>query len=93
MSVDGGPDENPRFPKTLAYAIEKFKAYNFDFLLISTHAPGSCAFNFVERRMAPLSKQLIAGVVLPHNSYGSHLDASERTTDCELERQNFQRAG
>lgn len=92
MSVDGGPDENPRFPKTLAYAIAKFKKYSFDFLVMSTHAPGNSAFNFVERRMAPLSKEL-AGVVLPHDHYGSHLDAGGKTVDPNLERLNFQKAG
>ena len=92
MSVDGGPDENPRFPKTLAYAISKFKSYDFDFMVMATHAPGNSAFNFVERRMAPLSKEL-AGVVLPHDHYGSHLDTAGKTVDPELERQNFQHAG
>ena len=28
--VDGGPDENPRFPKTLDVAIDHFKKYNLD---------------------------------------------------------------
>jgi peptidoglycan/xylan/chitin deacetylase (PgdA/CDA1 family) len=29
ITVDGGPDENPRFPKILAYHIQKFKDYQF----------------------------------------------------------------
>ena len=41
--------------------------------------------------MAPLSNEL-AGVVLPHDSFGSHLDASGWTTDGNLKRQNFQLA-
>jgi len=28
--VDGGPDQNPAFPKTLEQAIRTFKTYNFD---------------------------------------------------------------
>ena len=40
---DGGPDENPRLPKTLDVAIQHFKKYNLDALLISTHAPGMSA--------------------------------------------------
>lgn len=42
--------------------------------------------------MAPLSKQL-SGLILPHDYYGSHLDAKGHTIDTELEIQNFQRAG
>ena len=92
VSVDGGPDENPRFPKTLAYGIKRFQELNLDVYITLTHAPGNSAFNHVERRMAPLSKEL-AGVVLPHEHYGSHLDASGKTIDGDLERKNFQQAG
>lgn len=42
--------------------------------------------------MAPLSKQL-TGVVLPHDTYGTHLDSRGKTTDPELELKNFQAAG
>jgi hypothetical protein len=38
VTVDGGPDENPRFPKTLAANIRKFKKFNLDALFILTHA-------------------------------------------------------
>ena len=38
--------------------------------------------------MAPLSHD-IAGVVLPHETFGSHLDASGKTIDKQLEEQNF----
>ena len=38
ITVDGGPDENPRFPKTLAASIKKFKTYNLDALFLLTHA-------------------------------------------------------
>ena len=82
VSVDGGPDENPRFHKTLAYGIKRFKDLNLDMYITLTHAPGNSAFNHVERRMAPLSKEL-AGVVLPHEYYGSHLDASGKIIDDE----------
>ena len=66
---DGGPDENPRFPKTLDVAAQHFKKHKFDALLISTHAPGLSAYN----QMAPLSKAL-AGLQLPYNTFGNHLD-------------------
>ena len=92
VSVDGGPDENPRFPKTLAYGIKRFKELNLDAYVTLTHAPGNSAFNHVERCMAPLSKEL-AGVLLPHEHYGSHLDASGKTINDDLECRNFQHAG
>lgn len=90
--VDGGPDENPRFPKTLRFAVQHFKKHNLDALFIACHAPHQSANNPVERRMAPLSLDL-AGVILPHDYYGTHLDGAGRTIDPELERQNFAKAG
>lgn len=42
--------------------------------------------------MAPLSREL-AGLVLPHESCGSHLDNNGRTIDDDLEKKNFQKAG
>ena len=57
-----------------------------------TLASGMSAYNYVERRMAPLSKAL-AGILLPHDSFGSHLDSQNRTIDAELEKENFRKAG
>ena len=42
--------------------------------------------------MAPLSKEL-AGIILPHDSFGSYLDGNGNTTDPEKELQNFRKAG
>ncbi|GFO38799.1 hypothetical protein PoB_006530400 [Plakobranchus ocellatus] len=53
---------------------------------------GNSAFHPVERRVAPLSRDL-AGVVLSHEHFGSHLDSSGKTVDEQMERQNFQHAG
>ena len=53
---EGGPDENPRVPKTLEVAKRHFKKCNLDVLLISKRAPGLSAYNQVERRMASLNK-------------------------------------
>lgn len=53
---DGGPDENPRFPKTVAAAIRAFKKYNLDLYYHCTNAPRRSAFNVVERRMAPFQE-------------------------------------
>ena len=38
--------------------------------------------------MAPLSHDL-AGIILPHDTYGTHLDGSGKTLDKELEEENF----
>lgn len=58
ITVDGGPDENPRYPRVIASAIGHFKKYDLDAIYVATNAPGRSAFNRVERRMAPLSKEL-----------------------------------
>ena len=52
MSVDGGPDENPRFKKAISHAINNFKNYGLDAIFIFTNAPGRSAFNKVEKRIA-----------------------------------------
>lgn len=58
LSVDGGPDENPRYPKVIKHAINHFLNYDLDGIFIFTNAPGRSAYNRVERRMAPLSREL-----------------------------------
>lgn len=90
--VDGGPDENPRYCKVLYTSIQYFKENDLDALIIATNAPGRSAFNRVERRMAPLSHDL-AGIILPHDYYGTHLDKDGKTIDEELEKKNFGKAG
>jgi len=60
--------------------------------MVATHAPGQSAYNAVERRMAPLSNEL-AGVILPYDTYGSHLNSSNKTIDRQLEMKNFASAG
>ena len=92
LSVDGRPDENPRYREVIAHSVSHFLTYDLDGLFVFTNAPGRSAYNRVERRMAPLSREL-AGVVLPHDHYGSHLDSSGGTTDEVLEKQNFKHAG
>lgn len=92
LSVDGGPDQNPRFQRNIDIAVHHFLSKKLDCLFICTNAPGRSAFNPVERRMAPLSRQL-SGVVLPHDHFGTHLDSRGRTVDVALEEQNFKHAG
>lgn len=92
ISVDGGPDENPRYKNVIRHGVTHFLKQDLDGLFIFTNAPGRSAFNRVERRMAPLSREL-STVVLPYDFYGSHLDGSGKTIDKELEIQNFRHAG
>lgn len=63
ISTDGGPDENPRYPKIKKNSILLLKTRNLDALFVVTNAPGRSAYNPVERRLAPLSHQT-SGVVL-----------------------------
>lgn len=72
--TDGGPDENPRYLKVINTAIHHFIKNNLDAIFVATNAPKRSAFNPVERRMAQLSR-LLAGLVLPHESFGTHLNS------------------
>jgi hypothetical protein len=92
LLVDGGPDENPRYKETIKFACDNFRKLQLDALFISTNAPGRSAYNPVERRMAPLSR-FLAGLILPHETFGCHLNSQGETVDEELEKRNFQQAG
>ncbi|KAJ6639792.1 hypothetical protein Bhyg_12539 [Pseudolycoriella hygida] len=92
ITVDDGPDENPRYEKVIKTGIHHFVEFNLDALFIATNAPGRSAFKRVERRMAPLSREL-SGLILPHEHFGSHLNSKNETVDGELEKRNFQYAG
>lgn len=48
FTVDGGPDENPRYEKTISFAIRHFKKYDLDTLVVATNAPGRSAYNRVD---------------------------------------------
>ena len=92
VTVDGGPDENPRYQKTIASAIEYFEEYQLDALFLAANAPGRSVFNRTERRMAPLSREM-SGLILPHETFGSHLDGNGKTIDDALKLKNFEHAG
>lgn len=92
FTVDGGPDENPPYHKVIKVAIHHFVKHDLDALFIATNAPGRSASNRVERKMAPLSKEL-SGQILPHDHFGSHLDNRGQTIDLDLEEKNFAFAG
>ena len=85
VTVDGGPDKNSRHRKTVECAIDYFLSQDLDAFFLATNAPGRSAFNRVERRMVKFSKEL-SGVVLPHDNFGSHLNAKGETIDKELEK-------
>ena len=85
VTVDGGPDKNSRHRKTIECAIDYFLSQDLDAFFLATNAPGRSAFNRVERRMVKFSKEL-SGVVLPHDNFGSHLNAKGKTIDKELEK-------
>ena len=65
-----------------------FKKLGLDVLIHVVNAAGLSAFNPAERRMSPLSHDL-AGIILPHDTFGSHLDVQGKTIDVELEQKNF----
>ena len=92
IAVDGGPDEAPSNQKTLIAWSGFFKRHDIDGIFIFNNAPGYSAYNKVERRMAPLSKDT-SGIILPFDTFGSHLNSSNKTIDLEREKKNFEEAG
>jgi hypothetical protein len=69
-----------------------FRALDLDYLSIRTHAPGQSSYNPVERSMATLSQKL-AGITLPIDKYGSHLNSQGQVNDLELAMKNSRYAG
>ncbi|CAB4437176.1 unnamed protein product [Rhizophagus irregularis] len=63
-----------------------------DYLTVRTHAPDQSKYNPVERGMATLSGKL-AGITLPVDHFGSHLNTQGKVIDLELALQNFRYAG
>ena len=86
LTRDG--NDRPRFPTTRNTLASIFKEHNLDLIFCVYSAAGLSGYHFIERRMAPLIAAL-AGVVLPHDQFGSHLDDPGKTTDADLERKNF----
>ena len=56
--VDGGPDENPKYEKTISFLLNYSVENGLDAFFLGTNAQGRSAFNRVECRMAKLSKEL-----------------------------------
>ncbi|GBC23550.2 hypothetical protein GLOIN_2v1766467 [Rhizophagus irregularis DAOM 181602=DAOM 197198] len=91
LLVDGGPDENPRHMKNIFQYCKMFCNFDLDYLSVRTHAPGQSAYNPVERSMSTLSQKL-AGITLPIDKFGSHLNSQGQVTDLELAMKNFRYA-
>lgn len=92
VTVDGGPNENRRYTKTIECAINYFITQGLDAFFLATNTPERSAFNRVERRMVKFSQEM-SGLVLPHDKFGSHLNSKGETIDSELEKKNFIHAG
>ena len=92
VTVDGGPDENPKYEKTRNCLIKYYVENGLDAFFLSTNAAGRSAFSHVERRMVKLSKEL-SGVILEHDKFGSYLVAKCVTVDKDLELKSFEHAG
>lgn len=90
--VDGEPVERPRHSKGFERAVEYCRKYNFDAFYVSTNATRRNPYNLVERRIAPSNREL-AGIVLPHDHFGAHLDGQGRTVNPELADKTFAHAG
>jgi hypothetical protein len=69
-----------------------FKKFDLDYLSVRTHASGQSKYNPIERGMATLSGKL-AGITLPIDHFGKHLNSQGNITDPGLATQNFQHAG
>ena len=92
VAVDSGQDEASNNQKTMLAWIDCFNRHDVDGIFIFSNAAEFSAYNKVERRIAPLSKDT-AVIILPFDKFGSHLDSSNRTIDIELEKKNFAAVG
>ena len=88
LVTDGATDEAMRFPKTLNTAVDLFKMLNLDTFIHGVTTAGLWAFSLVEHRMAPLSQDL-AGIILPRNHFGDHMDSWEKRSTKIWKRRTF----
>ena len=79
-----------RFRTTSKVLNELLKENDIDFIVAACNASGLSAYHFVERRMAPPSKEL-PGIILPHDYFETHLDGNSNTTDPDKELQNLRK--
>ena len=90
LENQGDPDKAPKNRQGLAVWERHFE--NLDAVFVFIHAPGSNAYNPVERRMVPLLKD-IAGIILSFDTFSSHLNAANKTIDINLEIKILEAAG
>lgn len=77
LSVDGGPDWNPK-SWTLQLCLQRlFKRCDLDLLCVSTYGPGMSALNMIEHLWSPLSDKLSA-VSLPAVLEGDDVPPSQQ---------------
>ena len=79
-----------RFPTTHQTLIKFFKDNDINYLIAGCNAAGLSVFYFTERRMTLLSKEL-SGIMMPHNSSGTHLDENGKTINNVKELENFKK--
>ena len=92
VSVDGGPDENPRYERRISCAVDHCNTYDLDAFFLLTDAPRRSAFTRVERRMAPINNELY-GALLEYKNFGAHLDDKGNTIDPQLKLKIFEHYG
>ncbi|CAG8830526.1 13953_t:CDS:2, partial [Gigaspora margarita] len=88
LLVGRGPNENPCYFKNIQSYCKPFRKFNLDYLTVHMHALEQSKYNPVERGMSILSSKL-AGIILPINHFGNHLDSQGKTIDTKLAAQNF----
>ena len=88
LDSDGGPDWNYKFEGTQNNLIQFAVEHDLDFFALGHHPGGCSPEGRQERRMAPLTKDLVA-LILPHNKYGDALNKQKKTVDVALEKRNL----
>jgi hypothetical protein len=91
LLVDGGPDENSHHMKNILQYCRMFHSFDLDYLSVRTHASGQLAYNLVEHSMV-IHSQKLAGISLPIDKFGSHLNSQDQVVDSNLAMRNFRYA-
>ncbi|CAG8552972.1 44977_t:CDS:2 [Gigaspora margarita] len=92
LFVNRGPNKNPKHFKNIIEYCNLFQALDLDYLTVCIHVLYQSAYNPVERIMASLAEKL-AGITLPIDEYGMHLDSQKNVVDEELAQHNFEFLG
>ena len=61
VTVDGDPDENPRYEKTMNYSIKYFVQNGLDAIFLAINAPSRTALNCVAHRMVKTQQRIELG--------------------------------